>query len=94
MHRIARPGKKGENLPAQWLMAQMLKHKSDGYYLIHNHPSGDPEPSSPDVEVTKNLQKNVSGYKGHIMPVSGPSLMILPLNKDGGVQMTGELQKS
>jgi DNA repair protein RadC len=25
--------------------------------LVHNHPSGDPTPSRPDIEMTKEVQK-------------------------------------
>ena len=33
-----------------------------------------------------------AGHKGNVIPIAGPSLMILPLNKDGGAQMTGASQ--
>lgn len=28
-----------------------------GYFLVHNHPSGDPTPSRADVEVTRRLRR-------------------------------------
>jgi len=31
-----------------------------------------------------------AGHKGYMVPVAGPNLMILPLNKDGGGQLTSE----
>ena len=32
-----------------------LLHGSAGIVLVHNHPSGDPEPSSEDTELTRQL---------------------------------------
>ena len=42
-----------------------IKHLAHAVIVIHNHPSGDPEPSSEDLEVTKRLQKTgeVMGIK-------------------------------
>lgn len=51
---------------------------ADGYYLIHNHPSGDPRPSGADVSLTKHIANittaggNVNnpvnrGFKGHVV---------------------------
>lgn len=34
-----------------------IKAVAHGLIVIHNHPSGDPEPSPEDLEVTKKLQK-------------------------------------
>jgi len=61
------PGKSGETNSVDWLTSKMKEYGADGYYLIHNHPSGDPDPSSQDVSITGKLQKNVKGYRGHII---------------------------
>ncbi len=34
-----------------------IKHLADGLIVIHNHPSGDPQPSKEDLDVTKRLAK-------------------------------------
>ena len=31
--------------------------KAAGYFLVHNHPSGDPTPSQMDISVTRRLSK-------------------------------------
>ena len=40
---------------------------ADGYYLIHNHPSGSMVPSSADVNMTGNYMTRAPGFKGHII---------------------------
>lgn len=46
---------------------------ADGYYLLHNHPSGRPEPSAEDRALTKLFARGgpgitpVEGFKGHIV---------------------------
>ncbi len=35
-----------------------LKHHASGIFLIHNHPSGNPEPSESDVDVTKKVKES------------------------------------
>ena len=49
----------------------LLKNKVDGAYFVHNHPSGEVEPSEADVEVTKRLQEGYKNlgieFKGHVI---------------------------
>jgi len=40
---------------------------ADGYYLLHNHPSGDPLPSEGDQSVTALFESNVRGFRGHVI---------------------------
>ena len=35
-----------------------VRHKASSFILAHNHPSGDPTPSSADVEITRHLMKS------------------------------------
>jgi len=58
-----------KNKPAAFFeMNQRMKRmKADGYYLLHNHPSGEPTPSKPDLEATKAYRDNVKGFKGHVV---------------------------
>ncbi|MFH0819779.1 MAG: DNA repair protein RadC [bacterium] len=37
------------------VFAQAIKNKAASVILAHNHPSGDPEPSEDDLEITKRL---------------------------------------
>lgn len=38
-----------------------------GVYVVHNHPSGDSTPSTPDIKFTQMLATNVHGFKGHVV---------------------------
>lgn len=40
---------------------------SQGYYLLHNHPSGHSEPSPADVNMTRHVDQNVPGMLGHVV---------------------------
>lgn len=44
-------------MPSREVFVQALKHESVNIILIHNHPSGDPSPSSEDIRVTKRMQE-------------------------------------
>lgn len=46
---------------------RMDRFKADGYYLQHNHPSGDPSPSDQDVQFTDMMQQEVPGMQGHVI---------------------------
>jgi len=37
------------------VFAEAIKHKAASVILVHNHPSGDPQPSDNDLAVTKRL---------------------------------------
>ena len=52
-----------------------LKHLAHSLIVLHNHPSGDPTPSTDDLEITKRLQKT-----GEIMGI--PLLDHIILGKD------------
>lgn len=57
---------------------RMKRLKADGYYLLHNHPSGNPKASEADVYSTKDFMDNVEGFKGHV---------IINSNKYGWLEM-------
>lgn len=44
---------------------------ADGYYLLHNHPSGRPDPSPADKTVTRQIATSVEGFRGHVVINSG-----------------------
>jgi DNA repair protein RadC len=39
------------------IFAEALKQNAASVILVHNHPSGDPEPSQDDLEITKRIQE-------------------------------------
>lgn len=39
----------------------------DGYFLLHNHPSGNPSPSIGDVNATRKFASSVPGFIAHIV---------------------------
>lgn len=44
--------------------ADKTRFGADGYYLLHNHPSGKANPSAADVAFTRMVQKDVDGFRG------------------------------
>lgn len=40
---------------------------ADGYYLVHNHPSGDSHVSKEDIMMCQRYAKNLSGFLGGIV---------------------------
>lgn len=54
----------------EWLadMEQVKKRAgADGYYLLHNHPSGVPDPSPADKQVTREISSRLEGFRGHVV---------------------------
>jgi N12 class adenine-specific DNA methylase len=54
------------NLNAQ-VAADKARFGADGYYLLHNHPSGRATPSDADVDLTTGTAAAVSGMRGHVV---------------------------
>ena len=42
------------------IVKRALFHNAAAVFLVHNHPSGNPEPSSADIELTKRLKSALS----------------------------------
>lgn len=40
---------------AKWLLAEAKKHGATGFWMAHNHPSGNPDPSQADLKFTSTL---------------------------------------
>jgi DNA repair protein RadC len=53
--RIAQGGLHGCALTARDVLAPAVKNAAAAILLVHNHPSGDPQPSPDDVEMTKHV---------------------------------------
>jgi len=55
MIEIASGGNNFANFSVSEILGEALKSKTPKIILIHNHPSGNPEPSEKDIEITKVL---------------------------------------
>lgn len=62
----------------EWASSTMDAYDADGYYLLHNHPSGDPGPSPEDIATTGWIAKSLPGFKGHLVVDSGKYAVIRP----------------
>lgn len=40
---------------------------ADGYWLLHNHPSGNSQPSQHDLDSTKHIAEGLPGFLGHVV---------------------------
>lgn len=49
---------------------------ADGYYLVHNHPSGNATPSFADKGLTTHRASAMPGFKGHVIIDSGEYAVI------------------
>ncbi|HQV89156.1 MAG TPA: JAB domain-containing protein, partial [Nitrosomonas sp.] len=65
------------------LVEKTRRHvKADGYWLLHNHPSGNATPSSQDIRLTEIIASTVPSFKGHVVINTSQYSVI---NKDGHV---------
>jgi DNA repair protein RadC len=53
--RVASGGIHGLHVSARDPLRIALREAASGFVLVHNHPSGDPEPSDEDVAFTRNV---------------------------------------
>lgn len=49
------------------IASRMDKNGADGYYLLHNHPSGEPKPSKHDIALTERFSRELKGFLGHVV---------------------------
>ena len=50
-----------------WVNNTRFKVQADGYWLLHNHPSGNATASRHDERFTAQLASLVPGFKGHVI---------------------------
>jgi len=67
------------------IMKKAIKYNAASLIFVHNHPSGDPDPSSSDKDITKELV-----FAGHLMQIKVLDHIIIGDNKyfsfaDGGL---------
>ncbi len=63
--KVFKPGTRDVRL--REMQAHMEAMGADGYYLLHNHPSGRSNPSPEDIDVTVNITTTLPGFKGHVV---------------------------
>lgn len=51
----------------QYMYQAMKDAGADGYYLMHNHPSGRVKASKADIKITKKIAKEMPGFRGHVI---------------------------
>lgn len=61
---------------------RMERLNADSYFLIHNHPSGNPVFSKYDIQTTIKYMNNVQGFKGHFT-IGDSSYSAYTINKYG-----------
>ncbi len=66
-----KPGVGKEQRRTYEMRDRMRRLGADGYYLLHNHPSGRPEPSREDMRSTEDIAAAVPGFRGHVVIDSG-----------------------
>lgn len=52
---------------ADHIMKTMESYGADTFYLLHNHPTGDPTPSFQDRLTTDYIAKHTEGFGGHVI---------------------------
>ena len=55
---------------------RMQRLGADGYYMLHNHPTGTAVASEADIDMTKIMNKKINGFLGHVIINSGTYAVI------------------
>ena len=68
---------------ADWInntFRQGAFHNADGYFFMHNHPTGDPKPSKQDLNVSEHFFRSIKelNFEGHIIINSNRYSFISP----------------
>jgi len=72
------------------MRSRMRRLGADGYYLLHNHPSGRTAPSPSDVGATRTFAQQVPGFLGHII-IDGRTFHELLPRPDGTLSTAGRV---
>lgn len=67
---------------------RMRRLNANGYYMIHNHPSGRAKASSQDIDTTIFIHNHLKGFKGHLI-VNSNSYAWIDI-KNGNVEITND----
>src|SRR5690606_15319405 len=71
-----------DNIPEQ-IRDDMQAFGADGFYLLHNHPSGRSEPSVADLRLTNDVDQKAPGMLGHV---------VIDFNEYSVIQSGGQVQ--
>lgn len=55
--RVGRGGIHGCSLLPRDILGPVIREAASGFVLVHNHPSGDPNPSAEDIELTRAVSR-------------------------------------
>ncbi len=69
---------------------RMKRLDANGYYLVHNHPAGTAKASISDIRTTEKIEKNIKGFKGHVIVDHGTYAFIS--KDDFGMNWQDELK--
>lgn len=69
-----------------WMAHQMGEAGADGFYLLHNHPSGRTTPSTGDEAMTARMALEGQGFRGHVIIDSG-EYRVLDVASEGDVSI-------
>jgi hypothetical protein len=70
---------------AEQLSEDLKNLDADGFYLLHNHPSGNPDPSSADIDLTQKFSQKFKGkFLGHT---------IIDHNKGAIIDKSGDIRE-
>jgi len=61
------PGNMNPESYIAFIAAEKARLNADGYYILHNHPSGDPTPSLVDHKLTAYIAQKVKGLIAHVV---------------------------
>lgn len=79
---VAKNGKMNTEKCFYKIRNRMKRLESDGYYMVHNHPSGNAKASNCDLKVTESFYEKINGFKGHLI-VNLESYAWLDIDKYG-----------
>lgn len=65
LNRVTVYDEAGKFIPE--VLDRMKRTGADGYWLSHNHPSGDSTPSGKDILITKRIAGEIPGLHGHVV---------------------------
>lgn len=61
---------------------RMNRLNANGYYMVHNHPTGNAKASTEDLRATEFFNNNIQGFKGHLI-INLESYAWIDINKYG-----------
>lgn len=73
------------------MKSRMSRLNANGYYMVHNHPSGMARNSTADTRTTENFARNLKGFRGHLIINSGTYAWI-DINNKGYAHSLDEQQ--